>query len=95
MLFGLMIKKQKEYSLSRVGREKPPPPRQTGHADFPHPAFLKTLALGMHSYEPSFITNRSTPSAQIAHKRLFLSVVAMDVDCDETDDNKAFHVHTC
>ena len=73
----------------RVGREIPPPPRQTGRADFPHPAFLKTLALGMHSYEPNLFTNRSTPSAQIAHRRSFLWADAMGADCGETDDNKA------
>lgn len=78
-----------EDLAGRVGREIPPPPRQTGRADFPHPAFLKTLALGMHSYEPNLFTNRSTPSAQIAHRRSFLWADAMDADCGETDDNKA------
>ena len=51
---------------SRVGRgDISPPPPQTGRADFPHPAFLKSLAWGIHSFacclalQPVCISERS------------------------------------
>jgi para-nitrobenzyl esterase len=36
---GSALKLAEPESASRVGRDNPPP-RQTGQADFPHPAFL-------------------------------------------------------
>jgi hypothetical protein len=41
---------------SRVGREDPPP-RQTGHADLPHPAFLKAVASGIGDAGLLFVVN--------------------------------------
>ncbi len=48
-------------AISRVGRGfQAPPPRQTGRADFPHPAFPESLALGMRGNR---VTGRAAPYA--------------------------------